>query len=207
MTAVVATLFERGHYEVGVAALLNSLIRSGFRGRVWCGIRGVTPAWLEPQRVSECAHGKLAVVTVNLDTERHLALYKPHFMMQVAQEEAAATSVVYLDPDIVVKCDWAFLERWCNRGIAAIADNGPSMPASSPERLDWRDFRAQISPAFDETRARPLDFYCNSGFVGVNRRCDAYLTKRLQGVPLKPWRCAARDTEIGSSIRKCSILR
>lgn len=185
MTTVVATVFEVGHYEAGVAALLNSLIEAGYRGHMWCGVRGATPAWLEPQCVAECTGGAFAVTTVELATERHLALYKPHFMMQVAREEDASTNVAYLDPDVVVKCDWAFVDRWCSRGIAAVADDAPQMPASSPERRDWLDFRRQVSPAFDPSRAGPLDVYCNSGFIGVSRRCEAFL---------ELWRCLLDET-------------
>src|SRR5665213_2075059 len=112
MTAVVATLFEAGHYEAGVAALLNSLVEAGYRGRVWCGVRGAAPPWLHPATVEACVGTAITVTTVQVATDYHLTMYKPHFMSFVAQQEPSATSLVYFDPDIVVKCCWPFVERW-----------------------------------------------------------------------------------------------
>jgi len=174
--AVVATLFETGHYEAGVAALLNSLLQAGFRGRIWCGVRGVAPDWLAPAEVQRCVGSAFTVNLIQLETDYHLALYKPHFMMRVAQEEPAAPSLVYLDPDIVVKCKWDFVERWCGRGIAAIADAEMwFMPASSPGRRDWLEYRQQVDPAFDAASATTtMNVYCNSGFVGVSKRCEPF---------------------------------
>ena len=94
MTAVVVTVFESGHYEAGVAALLNSLLEAGFGGRIWCGVRGAPPAWLEPTAVAERVGDAFTVITVPLETEYPLALYKPHFMLSVAEQEPAATALV-----------------------------------------------------------------------------------------------------------------
>jgi len=175
VTAVVATLFETGHYEAGVAALLNSLVAAGYRGRVWCGFRGVPPAWLEPSAVKARVGDAITIRCVPVTTTGHLTMYKPHFMNIVAQEERAAASLVYLDPDIVVKCGWPFIDRWCARGIAAIADLNWCMPASSPVRSDWDD--ARRNAAFDvstSVRSAPLDLYCNAGFVGVSNHCRGF---------------------------------
>ena len=43
---LVCTLAE-GHYFYGVAALVNSLVRTGFEGTVVIGFRGERPNWLE----------------------------------------------------------------------------------------------------------------------------------------------------------------
>ena len=175
MSAVVATLFEPGHYEAGVAALLNSLLEAGFRGRVWCGVRGVPPAWLEPSAVKTCAGEAITVQTVPVVTPGHLTMYKPHFMNLVAEEERSAASLVYLDPDIVVKCGWPFIDRWCARGIAAVADLNWCMPASSPVRADWDDARRNAGlDTRNSGRSAPLGLYCNAGFVGVSNSCRQF---------------------------------
>jgi hypothetical protein len=177
VTAVVATLFETGHYEAGAAALLNSLVAAGFRGRVWCGIRGAPPAWLEPSAVRTCVGDAITIRTVPVATPGHLTMYKPHFMTAIAQEERSATSLVYFDPDIVVKCGWPFIDRWCARGIAAIADPNWCLPASSPVRADWDDVRRDFGLGLPmPERSARLELYCNGGFVGVSKACEAFWT-------------------------------
>jgi hypothetical protein len=177
VTAVVATLFEAGHYEAGVAALLNSLLASGFRGRVWCGVRGDVPQWLDPLAVQSAVGDAITVKIMPLSPPGHLTMYKPHFMTAIAQKELAATSLVYFDPDIVVKCGWAFIDRWCARGIAAIADLNWCLPASSPVRADWDDARGKFSLGLPiPEQSTRLELYCNAGFVGVSKLCEGFWT-------------------------------
>jgi hypothetical protein len=110
------------------------------------------------------------VRVVPIDPGRHLTLYKPHFMASVAREEPDATSVMYFDPDIVVKCEWGFVDRWAGRGIAAVVDMLPLMPASSPIRAEWMELCDRLGIELRATEAK-LDYYCNAGFVGVSREC------------------------------------
>ena len=172
---VVATLFEPGPYEAGVAALLNSLLAAGYRGHVWCGIRGDAPTWLQPSAVERCAGDAITIKTMAIATPTHLTMHKPHFMSAVAQHEPTATGLVYLDPDIVVKCDWTFVDRWCAGGIAAVADANWWMPASSPVRRDWDSLRRTLGLGDPSPeRSAGLDFYCNAGFVGVSADCRPF---------------------------------
>jgi hypothetical protein len=174
MSASITTLFEAGPYEAGVASLLNSLLRAGFDGRVWCGVRGPIPPWLMPDEVKRSVGDQIDVRAVSIDPDRHLALYKPHFMMSIAREEPSATSVMYFDPDIVVKCEWDFVERWAARGIATVVDMLTTMPASSPIRAEWLELCDRLGITLRESAAT-LDVYCNSGFVGVSRDCLGFL--------------------------------
>lgn len=174
MTSVVTTLFEAGPYEEGAAALLNSLVAAGFEGRVYCGIRGAVPKWLAPEEVRRCVGESIEIRAVSPATSRHLTLYKADFLRLVADQEPDAASIVYFDPDLVVKCEWSFVERWAASGIAAVADIKPTMPRSSPIRHDWLALCVTLGVSFEQS-STALDTYCNAGFVGVNRACLGFL--------------------------------
>lgn len=165
----VATLFE-GEYERGAAALINSLSAHGFRGSVWCGIRGPRPKWFPPNGDCMQMDSGVTIRIVDLDTPMHFANYKPYFLNQVAAYDLNVAAVIYSDPDIVVKCDWKFIEDWCSFGIAAVADECWNFPASSPIRRRWLRLCAELGLDTDSTSTEnSLNIYCNSGFVGVPR--------------------------------------
>lgn len=172
MGSVVITLFEADQYEAGAAALLNSLYVAGFRGHVWCGVRGPVPSWLAPAAVEACVGTAIRVFVMELDVEGQLPLHKARVVSYVAQQEPSAPSVIYFDADLVVKCEWAFVERWCARGVAAAADENWCMPATSPVRGEWAELRDHLGVARGPSEpAGPMELYCNAGFVGVSREC------------------------------------
>jgi len=178
MTTAVCTLFE-GHYHHGVATLVNSLVAAGYVGTVWVGHRGPLPTWLTRHRGFDGHTGQLQVTpqvalhTVALDPPRSLNYQKPAFMRDVLhRHDPAADAVVYLDPDLVVKCAWSEIEAWFAGGeVALVEDLDGALPADHPRREGWRRFFA----ADGETPQRALARYYNSGFVGVPRAHDALL--------------------------------
>lgn len=200
MTAVVITLFEAGDYEEGAAALLNSLVRSGFEGRVWCGVRGLNASRLAIQFADQKLDGKVEIKCIEVKTHYHLRDYKPHFMMEIAAREPDAECFVYFDPDIVVKCKWTFVHAWCLEGIAAIGDEKWHMPASSPIRAQWLEQRRRLDVRlFPMEALGELDMYCNSGFVGVPSAQKEFLElwaelidKVLDGGPVEMQRLIGR---------------
>jgi hypothetical protein len=175
MSAVVCTLFE-GDYHYGVGALANSLYRSGFRGEIVAGYRGALPVWAESAEKSNADSvlpfapgGRIAFVPV--DTKVHLTHYKAVFLQRVLGRSPEVGAVFYFDPDIVVRCRWAFFEEWVRGGIAVCADTNWNMPASHPTREAWR--RA-LNP-FGLTLERRLDLYLNAGYIGVPRAAAEFL--------------------------------
>jgi hypothetical protein len=172
--AVVTTVLEVGPYEQGLAALLNSLVAGGFRGRVWCGVRGEVPAWLTADEVRRRVGDDIEVRVVSPATTRHLAYHKADFMRLVAESEPEADSLVYFDPDIVVKREWSFVEHWAAGGIAVVADIRAPMPRSSPVRKEWLAFCETHGVPIPQSTA-PLDTYFNAGFVGVRRDCLGFV--------------------------------
>jgi hypothetical protein len=165
---VVTTLFE-GEYHRGAAALINSLSVHGYRGEVWCGIRGERPPWFRSVDDTMQLQSGLSVRIVPIRTEMHLANYKPYLLDLVAKAVPSAKVLIYFDPDIVVKCEWSVIEDWCARGIAAVADQNWRMPESSPVRHSWVEWcQAHGLEILSEPSCR-LGVFCNSGFVGVAR--------------------------------------
>ena len=182
VSSAVCTLFE-GHYHYGVAALINSLYAHGFRGNVYAGYRGGLPDWCAPAVVNaelnwpgahtlEVAAG-LHLHLLPLTVTNHLTNHKPDFMLQLwAGPAREAPGMVYFDPDIVVKCNWAFYERWLNHGVALVHEIiANDMPPSHPVRREWE----QVIRHLNERVVRELYSFINGGFCGVVRRDIAFL--------------------------------
>jgi hypothetical protein len=177
MTSAICTLFE-GHYHIGAAALINSLHHGGFRGRIYCGLRGPLPPWSEPSR--EAGPG-LRVRTlgdgtelwfVTLDTPVHFTNYKPTFLRDLLRAHEDIDTLYYLDPDIVAKCPWEVIERWGLGALALCEDVNNYLPPGHPLRTGWRQWlETQAIPVLSPTRER----YYSGGFIGVPRAHAAFL--------------------------------
>lgn len=177
MNITLCTLFE-GNYHYGVAGLANSLIAAGYTGDLWVGYRGALPRWVldapgfDPAVGHFQAAASLRLRFVPLDTPLHFTYYKPTFIADLLAQDPQLDTVAYIDPDIVVKCDWASLAGWfLDGGIALCEDVNFRFPARHPKRLLWREHFAPHG--FHEQR--PLERYFNAGFIGVPRAGVAFL--------------------------------
>ncbi len=167
----ICTLFE-GDYHRGLAAFLNSLVRSGYKGIVWAGYRGDLPPWvdqLERVRGQELdkfqVTDQVGLVFLKLDTTVHLTNYKPGFMLRLLSGEAQGCKYLwYFDPDVFVLANWAFFEKWQTCGVALcqeIVDN--IFPADAPLRQEW--VRLATDAGFKAPKQ--VNHYYNAGMVGV----------------------------------------
>ncbi len=178
MRSAVCTVFE-GQYHYGLAALANSLWRSGFRGRIYAGYRGALPPWARNvRRVNDAdtefqVTADLAIEFISLSTELHLSSYKPTLLKQIAERVPEAELLFYFDTDIVLYCKWAFFEQWAADGVALCADVNWSMPNSHPIRSAWR--RHYATKGFSLPRAH--EHYYNAGFIGLNRASLGFLSE------------------------------
>ena len=178
MKTTLCTLFE-GHYHFGVAGLVNSLVAAGYEGTVWVGHRGPLPSWIVDRPGFEKSTGRLPVTptldlrTVELNPAVSLNYYKPTFMREILETlEPEAGAVSYLDPDVVVKCNWSTMQSWLSvDGIALVEDADWDMPADHPKRERWQHFFA----AHGEIPKRRLDRYYNAGFVCAGRNRIPFL--------------------------------
>lgn len=186
MNSVVCTLFE-GHYHYGLAALTNSLYKSGYRGDIFAGYKGTLPFWSSPSQqndsLGEGAKSMKIAEGLNLHfievvTGYHLTNYKPNFMIDVWGKYAKdAAAVVYFDPDIVVKCNWSFYENWLSHGIALVHEiSEHDMPPTHPLRKEW----AKVIEKAGGVVNNNLYSYINAGFCGVSIHYKEFLNEWIK---------------------------
>ncbi|TDO97065.1 hypothetical protein [Flavobacterium sp. 245] len=170
---IVTTLFE-GHYEKGVGALVNSLVRSSFKGIIYVGYRGNLPVWVNQLQKSDNTFkigNDVQLVFELLDVEMHFGYYKPSFMKKVAEANADLTNIYYFDPDIVVNAPWSFISNWTNNGVSVCLDNCfPFVHHTHPWRKEWQKLANNQSTC-------ELNYYANSGFIGIHKDSLALLDR------------------------------
>jgi hypothetical protein len=188
MNTTICTLFE-GDYHYGVAALTNSLYKSGFRGNIYAGYRGELPKWVANSRkcvignwecalVLDVAEG-LQLIFLPLTTDYHLTNYKPDFMLDLLAGPAKSSNAIfYFDPDICVSERWSFFEEWVSCGVALCEDVNSPLPINHPRRLGWRRYFSKYG---HKLHFRSPE-YINGGFIGVTRQNENFLIlwKELQ---------------------------
>lgn len=182
MNTVVCTLFE-GHYHNGVSALVNSLYNQGFRGDIYAGYKGSLPDWAK-DAVENNVLNKENAKTLNIKdglqihfilivADYHLTNYKPNFMIDIWN--GAGTDIdgmFYFDPDIVVKIDWSYFEKWIEYGVALIHEvTSNDMPPTHPKRKGWEEV---IAKAGMEVKNQ-LHAYINAGFCGLHKENKMFL--------------------------------
>lgn len=179
MNCVVCTLFERD-YHFGVAVLVNSLCRAGFKGTVCAGFRGPLPPWTQGRlKTLENGQWEMAVMPdvrllfLQLDTPAHLTNFKPDFLLQVeAIPGLESETVIYCDPDIVIESDWRFFEDWLSCGVALCEDVNSPLAENNPRRVGWR---RSVKPFGFELNFR-ASTYANGGFIGLSWQHRKLLT-------------------------------
>ena len=167
---VACTMFE-GHYHKGSAALINSLYRWGYRGVFYVAFRGELPPWSAGKPEVSIAEG-LIVRFEKFETPLHYTFCKAQWMNRIFDAVAPlASAVLYFDPDIIVKCPWSFFENWVENRVALVQDVNWSCSRSHPIRREWDRY---LIPHGLVTK-HLTDYYCNAGFVGVDRRQREFL--------------------------------
>ncbi|MDF7820396.1 hypothetical protein P1X15_22430 [Runella sp. MFBS21] len=178
-TSIVCTLFE-GDYHCGVAVLINSLYKQGFRGNIYAGYRGNLPYWTKDAiennllqwngAVTLNVNGNLYIHFLPLDTNYHLTNYKPDFMLKLLNKYSC-DAICYFDPDIIVNAPWSFFEEWLNCGIAVCEDVNSPLEKFHPRRVAWRNYylNSQIELTFKSS------IYVNGGFVGLLTKYAKFL--------------------------------
>lgn len=162
----VVTLYE-GHYHFGVAALTNSLIKSGFTGLICIGYKGELPKWVNQfkklHNSTFCYNDNITIKFILVDSYMHFGYYKPQFLKDMLCQFPSIQKIYYFDPDIVINAPWPFLSSWVDIGIALCLDsNFPFIHHNHPWRKEWLALS-------DSRLINDCDYYINSGFIGISR--------------------------------------
>lgn len=182
MKISICTLFEKDYHQ-GVGVLFNSLYNKGFRGIFWVGYRGDLPDWaiihISTKFYKEFQVAEACIIRfVHLNTEYHLANYKPSFMLKLLESlDTDADAIFYFDPDIVNKCDWSFYEKWVKCGISLCEDQYPELSDNHPRRVAWQEFSKHKGFKLK----RDIGRFYNSGCVGfcTNHVNTIFIWKKL----------------------------
>jgi lipopolysaccharide biosynthesis glycosyltransferase len=189
MTISVCTLFEND-LHLGLGALINSLEKNSFKGSLFAGYRGSIPTWVKmfPSVDLDYSWKGKKIIKINedllihflpLEIDIHFCNYKPTFMLKIFDEISPdIDGLIYFDPDIVVKCEWGFFERWISYGIALVHEiSGIHMRPNHPLRKQWEK---EVLPLMGKTVNQHLSAYFNSGFCGILKENKGFL---------KEWEC------------------
>lgn len=180
MQSAICTLFE-GHYHYGVAALVNSLCKKGYKGDIYAGYLGNLPEWAKTEQSFNYDGAEIKVFNVNQDvtikfvkltTNYHLTNYKPDFLEWLVKGPASEVeNIYYFDPDIVIKYSWSFFEEWVSSGVAVCEDINSPLPLNHPRRMAWSRFFSDFSMPLNFTEG----YYANGGFIGLNKKDFGFL--------------------------------
>lgn len=188
---IVLTLYE-GHYDLGVAALINSLVSSDFKGKIIVGYKGNLPNWLKQLKNDNNSYLVNSDIILNfelVDTDYHFGYYKPVFLKNVLNSHPSAMRVYYFDPDIVVNAPWVFFKEWVECGVGFCLDEAFQFVH---ENHPWRNKWLKLAKS---DRVQKLDFYVNSGFIGLQKSESLILDRWIaltesyekQGGNIKGW--------------------
>jgi hypothetical protein len=180
---VICTLYE-GDFHFGVAALINSIVKGGFRGLFWVGNRGELPAWTAKLTRREDGLFEVGDALLGfeaIESSRHFGQFKPEFMSRTIEKGIAKKHIWYFDPDITVRCEWSFFERWVRHGVCICQEiTMGTMPSNHPIRCEWMELARNAG--WGEP-VRQQERYYNSGFVGMDIEHRSYF---------ETWKAAVR---------------
>ncbi len=168
MKCAIYTLYEKT-YHLGVAALINSLVRIDSAGPIFVGYRDELPPWrdqLESDGQDSFRVNKSQIHFFKCSPERHLGYHKPFVARELLEKHPDVDALFYADPDITFIGPWKFFEEWVTCGVALCADsNFPRVSLHHPWRREWSELIAAAALKVENN----LEDYANSGFFGTHR--------------------------------------
>jgi hypothetical protein len=181
---VICSLFE-GDFHLGLAALINSIVRRGFCGLFWIGCRGVLPPWTAKLKRRDDGLFEVGNALLGfefLKTDRHFGQYKSAFLSTVFDRGITRRYLWYFDPDITLRCAWAFIQMWVRHGVSLCEDtNFRMMHSRHPLRCAWVELAR--TAGWGEPRLLS-ERYFNSGFVGMDVAQRSFLDTWIAAIQL-----------------------
>jgi hypothetical protein len=165
---IVVCVFD-GHYNLGAAALINSLVKADFKGLIYIGYRGMLPTWVKQLKFIGNNHfyvtENILIHFKQVDTDMQLGYYKPFFIKEAFNIYKNTNKFYFFDVDITVRAPWSFFSEWLENGLCLCLDNSfPFLHHSHPWRKLWRQLAPENVNVFNN-----LSYYFNSGFIGISR--------------------------------------
>jgi len=184
---IIVCLFD-GRYNLGAAALLNSLVKAEFKGLIYMGYQDALPTWANQLESLGENHfyvtDDIVIHFKQVDTEMHFGYYKPFFLKEACDIYKNTDKVYYFDVDIVVKAPWSFFSNWLVSGYCVCLDSSfHFLHRNHPWRKEWKQWAPPGEVQFNE-----IDYYFNSGFLGIERKSIKlvdrwiYFTKKYKEV-------------------------
>ena len=164
----ICTLYEK-HYDYGVGALYNSLVKVNFKGKIIIGYKDNLPFWIPQLTMISLNVYRLNIyielVFIQLDHIKiHFAYYKPQFILDCIEQNSELETICYFDPDITLKAERKYFNNWINTGIALATDNCyPFLHVNHPWRKEW-----ELLFSNSKIISKP-ECYVNSGFIGLKK--------------------------------------
>ena len=173
---IIVCLFD-GSYNLGAAALINSIVKSEFKGLIHIGYRGALPAWanrLESSGENQFYVTRDVVIHFKqVDTLMHLGYYKPYFIKEAFDIYKDADKIYYFDVDVTVKAPWIVFSNWLENGSCLCLDNSfHFLHYSHPWRKQWKLLAPEYEKDFNA-----INYYFNSGFLGIERQSIALIDR------------------------------
>jgi len=168
---ILTTLAEK-HYFIGLAALVNSVVKNGpYVDKIIVGYRGTLPSWLPELKSSD--RGKSAILKCGIELEfieivgdLHMVHEKPKWFLYLTEVlEPTAQEYFFFDSDIIIINRMSFFGEWVSEGIGLCEDVNYDMSATNPIRRKWARFAEEDGYTVNKS----LERYYNSGFLSWTR--------------------------------------
>ena len=162
-----------GDYDLGVAALFNSAVESGFQGEFHIYYKGAPPRWKNQfkEKDGRLYLKEIEIVMHKSARARHMGYDKPFQAAEVLEGNTDINTVFYADADVVFLCPWMFMSRMAHVGVGVVMDsNFPLVPSTHPWRIEW--LRYCPKKIINDERSF---IYPNGGFFCVQRENIGFL--------------------------------